>query len=38
LAVAAERHGRRWLVIESEARYVEIVRQRLAAAGTGEAS
>lgn len=34
LAVAAERHGRRWLLIESEARYVEMARQRLAAART----
>jgi DNA modification methylase len=38
LAVAAERHGRRWLLIESQARYVEIARQRLAAARTGESS
>jgi site-specific DNA-methyltransferase (adenine-specific) len=36
LALAAERHGRRWLLIESEARYVEIARQRLATARTGE--
>jgi len=38
LAVAAEKHDRRWLLIESEAPYVEIARQRLAAARTGEAS
>ncbi|KPJ48211.1 MAG: hypothetical protein AMJ38_05830 [Dehalococcoidia bacterium DG_22] len=37
LAVAAEKHGRRWLLIESEGRYVEIARQRLAAARAGEA-
>jgi site-specific DNA-methyltransferase (adenine-specific) len=36
LALAAERHGRRWLLIESEAQYVEMARQRLAAARTGE--
>jgi site-specific DNA-methyltransferase (adenine-specific) len=36
LAVAAERHGRRWLLIESEARYVEMARQRLAAERTAE--
>jgi len=36
LAVAAERHGRRWVLIESEAQYVEMARQRLAAARTGE--
>jgi len=36
LAVAAERHGRRWVLIESEASYVEMARQRVAAVRTGE--
>jgi site-specific DNA-methyltransferase (adenine-specific) len=33
LAVAAERLGRRWVVIESVPEYAEIARRRLAAAG-----
>jgi site-specific DNA-methyltransferase (adenine-specific) len=36
LAIAAERHGRRWLLIESEPQYVEMARQRLAATRAGE--
>ncbi len=32
LALAAATHGRRWLLIESEARYVEMARRRLAEA------
>ena len=31
LALAAERHNRRWLLIESNPKYVEIARRRLAA-------
>ena len=31
LAVAARRHDRRWLLIESVGRYVEMARRRLAA-------
>jgi DNA modification methylase len=33
LALAAEKHDRRWLLIESNPKYVEIARQRLAAIG-----
>jgi DNA modification methylase len=32
LALAARRHSRRWLLIESVPRYVEMARRRLAAA------
>jgi DNA modification methylase len=31
LALAARRHDRRWLLIESVPRYVEMARRRLAA-------
>jgi site-specific DNA-methyltransferase (adenine-specific) len=34
LAVAAARHGRRWLLIESVAEYAEIARRRIEAEGT----
>lgn len=31
LAVAAQRHGRRWVLVESVEKYAELARQRLAA-------
>ncbi|HJX61574.1 MAG TPA: DNA methyltransferase [Dehalococcoidia bacterium] len=32
LALAAKKHGRRWVLIEAVAEYAEIARRRLAAA------